>query len=96
MFIKGMKYEIRSVSRIVVPMLIVFLCAAMIMSLGFMLDGRVFGFTQKAEESDTVLGALFAIAEGYGDREILEIASTAAAVSLRAQGHKGSWLLANP
>ena len=31
-------------------------------------------------------GALFAIAEGYGDREILEIASCAAAVSLRAQG----------
>ena len=64
MFVKGMKYEIRSVARIVLPMLIIFLCAAMIMSLGFMLDGRVFGFTQKAEESGTVLAVLFALAEG--------------------------------
>lgn len=63
MFVKGMKYEIRSVARIVLPMLIVFLCAAMIMSAGFILDGRVFGFTEKAEESGTVLAALFTIAE---------------------------------
>ena len=33
MFVKGMKYEIRSVARIVLPMLIIFLCASMIMSL---------------------------------------------------------------
>ncbi len=63
MFVKGMKYEIRAVARIVLPMLIIFLCAAMIMSLGFMLDGRVFGFTEKAEESGTVLAVLFALAE---------------------------------
>ena len=64
MFVKGMKYEIRAVARIVFPMLVIFLCAAMIMSLGFMLDGRVFGFTEKAEESGTVLSVLFALAEG--------------------------------
>ena len=63
MFVKGMKYELRSVSRIVLPMLIIFLCAAMIMSLGFILDGRVFGFTAKAEESGTVMSVLFALAE---------------------------------
>ena len=63
MFVKGMKYEIRSVARIVLPMLIVFLCAAMIMSVGFMLDGRVFHFTEKAEEGATVLAVLFTIVE---------------------------------
>lgn len=64
MFIKGMKYEIRSVARIVLPMLIVFLCAAMIMSVGFMLDGRVFGFLESAEEGENVvLPVLFALAE---------------------------------
>jgi hypothetical protein len=63
MFVKGMKYEIRSVARIVLPMLIVFLCAAMIMSAGFILDGRVLGFTEKAEEGNAVLAALFTIAE---------------------------------
>ncbi len=63
MFVKGMKYEIRSVARIVVPMLIIFLCAAMIMSLGFMLDGRVFNFTAKAEETGSLLAVLFVLAE---------------------------------
>ncbi len=63
MFVKGMKYEIRSVARIVLPMLIVFLCAAMIMSMGFMLDGRVFHFTEKAEEGETILAVFFTIAE---------------------------------
>ena len=63
MFVKGMKYEIRSVARIVLPMLIVFLCAAMIMSAGFMLDGRLFHFTDKAEEGATVLAVLFTIVE---------------------------------
>jgi len=61
MFIKGMKYEFRSIARIVLPMFIVFLCASMIMSVGFMLDGRVFHFTQ-AEEND-VLPILFGLAE---------------------------------
>ena len=63
MFVKGMKYEIRSVARIVLPMLIVFLCAAMIMSAGFMLDGRLFHFTEEAEDGTTVLAVLFTIAE---------------------------------
>ena len=58
-----MKYEIRSVARIVMPMLIIFLCAAMIMSLGFILDGKVFHFTQKAESSGTALSVLFTLAE---------------------------------
>ena len=63
MFVKGFKYELRSVARIVTPLLIVFLCASMIMSLGFMLDGRVFGFTKKAEASETILSVLFTLAE---------------------------------
>ena len=63
MFVKGMKYEFRSVARIVLPMLIVFLCAAMIMSAGFMLDGRLFHFTEEAEDGTTVLAVLFTIAE---------------------------------
>ena len=63
MFVKGMKYEIRSVSRIVLPMLIIFLCAAMLMSLSFMLDGRILGFSEKAEESDSLLSSLFYLAE---------------------------------
>ena len=62
MFVKGMKYELRSVARIVVPLLIVFLCASMIMSLGFMLEGRVFRFSE-AEETDIALAAIFAISE---------------------------------
>ena len=53
-----MKYELRSVARIVVPLLIVFLCASMIMSLGFMLDGRVF----QASEA-TAITAIFALTE---------------------------------
>ena len=63
MFVKGMKYEIRSVSRIVLPMLIIFLCAAMLMSLSFMLDGRIFGFSAKAAESDSLLSSFFFLAE---------------------------------
>ena len=63
MFVKGMKYELRSVARIVVPMLIMFLCVTMIMSLGFMLDGRVFHFTEKAEGSDNLFAVLFVLAE---------------------------------
>ena len=63
MFVKGMKYELRSVSRIVLPMLIIFLCAAMLMSLSFMLDGRILGFSEKAEESDSLLSSLFYLAE---------------------------------
>ena len=63
MFVKGIKYELRSVSRIVLPMLIIFLCAAMLMSLSFMLDGRILGFSEKAEESDSLLSSLFYLAE---------------------------------
>ena len=63
MFVKGMKYELRSVARIVLPMLIIFLCAAMLMSLGFMLDGRIFGFSEKAAEGDSLLSSLFLLAE---------------------------------
>ena len=63
MFVKGMKYELRSVSRIVLPMLIIFLCAAMLMSLSFMLDGRILGFSEKAEESNSLLSSLFYLAE---------------------------------
>ena len=62
MFVKGMKYELRSVARIVVPLLIVFLCASMIMSLGFMLDGRVFRFSE-TEGNDMALSAIFALTE---------------------------------
>lgn len=62
MFVKGMKYEIRSVARIVLPMLIVLLCAAMLMSLGFMLDGRVFGFTRGTQTNETA-EELFALTE---------------------------------
>ena len=58
MFVKGFKYELRSVARIVTPLLIVFLCASMIMSLGFMLDGRIF----QASEA-TAITAIFALTE---------------------------------
>ncbi|MBQ3489837.1 MAG: hypothetical protein IJA86_04540 [Clostridia bacterium] len=61
MFIKGMKYEIRAVARIVLPMFIIFLCAAMLMSAGFILDGRVFHFAQ-AEENEGLL-TIFHLAE---------------------------------
>ena len=61
MFIKGMKYEFRAVARIVLPMFIVSLCAAMIMSMGFILDGRVFHFTETTENE--ILPILFGIAE---------------------------------
>lgn len=61
MFLKGMKYEIRAVARVLLPMFIVFLCAAMLMSLGYMLDGRVFHFAEKEEPS--VLGSLLSTAE---------------------------------
>ena len=63
MFVKGMKYEIRSVARIVLPMLIIFLCVAMLMSLGFMLDGRVLHFSEEAAEGDSLISALFVMAE---------------------------------
>ena len=56
-----MKYEFRAVARIVLPMFIVSLCAAMIMSMGFILDGRVFHFTEATENE--VLPLLFGIAE---------------------------------
>jgi len=55
-----MKYEFRAVARIVLPMFIVFLCAAMIMSLGFILDGRVLHFLESNENN--VLSALAGIA----------------------------------
>lgn len=63
MFVKGMKYEIRSVARIVLPMLIIFLCAAMLLSLGFVLDGRVFHFSENVSQSDSMLSSLFLLAE---------------------------------
>lgn len=56
-----MKYEFRAISRIILPMFIVFLCAAMLMSIGFMLDGRVFHLTQSNE--DGILTILFGLAE---------------------------------
>jgi hypothetical protein len=59
MFVKGMKYEIRSVARIVLPMLIVFLCAAMIMSAGFILDGRVEHSILIETLTDEGLGTMF-------------------------------------
>ena len=62
MFVKGMKYEFRAIARVVLPMFIVFLCISMLMSLGFMLDGRVFHFTQS--EENEVLAILFGLAEG--------------------------------
>lgn len=61
MFLKGMKYEIRAVARVLLPMFIVFLCAAMLMSLGYMLDGRVFHFAENEEPG--VLGSLLSTAE---------------------------------
>ena len=63
MFVKGMKYELRSVARIVVPLLIVFLCASMLMSLGFMLDGRIFR-SSEATETETAFTAIFSLTEG--------------------------------
>lgn len=62
MFIKGMKYELRSVARIVLPLLIIFLCAAMLMSLGFMMEGRIFQFSE-GSETDAALSAIFALTE---------------------------------
>ena len=55
-----MKYEFRAVARIVLPMFIVFLCAAMLMSVGFMLDGRVFHLLESDENN--VLSALAGVA----------------------------------
>lgn len=52
MFIKGMKHEFRAVARIVLPMLIVLLAAAMLMSMSFILDGRVFHFSEALEEAE--------------------------------------------
>jgi hypothetical protein len=62
MFIKGMKYELRSVARIVLPLLIIFLCAAMLMSLGFMMEGRIFQFSE-GSETNAALSAIFALTE---------------------------------
>ena len=45
MFIKGLKYEFRAVARIVMPMLIVLLAVAFLMSASLVLDGRVFHFS---------------------------------------------------
>ena len=50
MFIKGLKYEFRAVARVVMPMLIVLLAAAFLMSASFVLDGRVFHFSQAVTE----------------------------------------------
>lgn len=57
-----MKYELRSVARIVLPLLIIFLCAAMLMSLGFMMEGRIFQFSE-GSETDAALSAIFALTE---------------------------------
>ena len=57
-----MKYELRSVARIVLPLLIIFLCAAMLMSLGFMMEGRIFQFSE-GSETDATLSAIFALTE---------------------------------
>ena len=62
MFIKGMKYEFRAVARIVLPMFIVFLCAAMLMSIGFMLDGRVFHLLESGENEFLSALAIMAVA----------------------------------
>ncbi|MBQ8496162.1 MAG: hypothetical protein IJ489_01745 [Clostridia bacterium] len=68
MFIKGIKHEFRAVARIVMPMLIVLLIASMLMSVTFILDGRVFHFSDALEgtaESDTqeLFSILFVIFE---------------------------------
>lgn len=55
MFIKGLKYEFRAVARIVLPLFIVFLCFSMLMSAGFMLDGRVFHLLE-SEEHEVLSG----------------------------------------
>ena len=57
-----MKYELRSLARIVLPLLIIFLCAAMLMSLGFMMEGRIFQFSE-GSETDAALSAIFALTE---------------------------------
>ena len=56
-----MKYEFRAVARILMPMFIVFLCASMLMSLGYMLDGRILHFSEKEELG--VLESIFSTAE---------------------------------
>ena len=53
MFIKGLKYEFRAVARIVMPMLIVLLAVAFLMSASFVLDGRVFHFSAALTETGT-------------------------------------------
>ncbi len=67
MFIKGLKYEMKAVSRIVTPMLIVLLAAAMLMSATFMLDGRVFHFSDSFINADNEtaswIGLAFMVAE---------------------------------
>ena len=75
MFIKGMKYEFRAVARIVMPMLIVFLAAAMLMSATFILDGRIFHFsdvlesnteTSDAQDLISILFVMFEFMLGMG------------------------------
>ena len=75
MFIKGMKYEFRAVARIVMPMLIILLAAAMLMSATFILDGRIFHFsdvldsnvqTSNAKELISILFVLFEFMLGMG------------------------------
>ncbi len=61
MFIKGMKYEFRAIARVLIPMFIVFLCASMLLSFGYMLDGRVFHFSEK--EGNDVLASISSAAE---------------------------------
>lgn len=46
MFIKGMKYEFRAIARVLLPLFIAFLCVSMLLSLGYMLDGCVFHFSE--------------------------------------------------
>ena len=75
MFIKGMKYEFRAVARIVMPMLIILLAAAMLMSATFVLDGRVFHFsdvmdsaaeTSSAQDLIAILFVTFEMILGMG------------------------------
>jgi hypothetical protein len=70
-----MKYEFRAVARIVMPMLIILLAAAMLMSATFVLDGRVFHFsdvmdsaaeTSSAQDLIAILFVTFEMILGMG------------------------------
>lgn len=68
MFIKGLKYEFRAVARIVMPMLIILLAAAFLMSASLVLDGRVFHFSDAltetgASEAQELISGLFMMLE---------------------------------